>query len=97
MSSYKDNPFHEGQKVICISNHFPIIRKYSTDKNLSETSNKPQKGDIFIIDEILGEFLRFDCKDDEDSCNWWYHGKFMPVISELKGKRKVEAINEKQS
>lgn len=58
------NPFIEGQKVVCIGG----IPKYPT----------PKKGEVNIIDEMLGDYLRFE-KYDGETVNWWHHTSFKPV------------------
>jgi len=35
-----------------------------------------------VIDEILGEFLRFDKYDTEESYNWWKSDRFAPITEE---------------
>ena len=72
-----DHGFYEGQTVVCISQHFPLIKEYGgTGKEAQYT---PQKGEILVIDEILGEFLRFDKYDGPESYNWWIATHFAPI------------------
>jgi hypothetical protein len=66
--------FEEGTKVICISNHFPVIKEYGGTGN--EAINTPQKGEILIVNEVLGDFLRFDKYDTTESFNWWKSDRF---------------------
>ena len=74
------NEFYEGQKVVCISENFPLIKKYGgTGK---EAVNTPKKEEVLVIDEILGEFLRFDKYDTEESYNWWKSDRFAPITEE---------------
>jgi hypothetical protein len=69
--------FYEGQKVVCVSQDFPLIKKYGgTGK---EAQSTPKKNEILIINEILGDFLRFDKYDTEDSNNWWFYNHFAPI------------------
>lgn len=70
------NPFSEGQEVICISENFPVIEKYG---GIGDTASKPKKYEALVIDEILGEFLRFEKYDTEQSVNWWKHDRFAPI------------------
>ena len=70
------NIFSEGQKVVCISEDFPIIEKWSTGE---ETNNKPKKGEILVIDEILGDFLMFNKYSSEGEINWWKYDRFAPI------------------
>lgn len=72
--------FYEGQKVVCINDHFPQIRTTLEDKSQIGTLAPvhPVKGETLVIDEILGVFLRFD-KFDIDAHNWWHNSKFKPL------------------
>lgn len=74
-----ENEFYEGQKVVCISENFPLLKKYGGD---TEAKNTPKKDEVLIIDEILGEFLRFDKYDTDESYNWWYFNRFAPISEE---------------
>ena len=74
------NEFHEGQKVVCISENFPIIKKHGG--NGKEAANTPSEEEVLVIDEILGEFLRFDKYDTKDSYNWWKSDRFAPITEE---------------
>ena len=72
--------FYEGQKVVCVSDNFPIISTTDADKTIIGThpKNHPQIGETLVIDEMLGdEWLRFD-KYDNESFNWWNYLKFRP-------------------
>lgn len=71
-----ENPFSEGDKVVCVSTDFKWIEKYG---GVGEECPTPFKGEVLTIDEILGEFLRFDKYDTEASLNWWHHTRFAPV------------------
>lgn len=83
--------FTEGQKVICINDHFPVIKEYGgTGKS---PINFPQKGEVLIIDEILGEFLRFNKYDTLESFNWWIETNFSN-IDEVKESISIENKNE---
>lgn len=68
--------FKVGQKVVCIDANFPHIKAYGGSGNVSY---KPKKGGILVIDENLGDFLRFDKYDTVDSFNWWFHNRFRPL------------------
>lgn len=46
----------EGQKVICISEDFPWIKKYGGSGE--QAKEHPKLGEMLCVDEILGEFLR---------------------------------------
>jgi len=85
-----NNSFEQGQEVVCISDNFPVIKEYGgTGK---EATSKPQKNETIIIDEILGEFLRFDKYDTEESCNWWKHDRFAPTEEKIKEEQELEEI-----
>ena len=81
------NPFVEKQRVLCIKDNFPVVRTTNEDKRIIGTRARkhPKVGEILIIDEILGEFLRFNEYDQNDpnapdySVNWWHYGHFAPV------------------
>lgn len=70
----------EQDTVICINDDFPFINKYGG--NEKEASIKPKKGDILIIDEILGDFLRFDLFDTHEQFNWWHKSRFRKIDEE---------------
>ena len=72
--------FFEGQKVVCISENFPVHATTLEDKNDigKQASTRPVKGETLIIDEMLGDFLRFN-KYDTDSFNWWHCSRFRPL------------------
>lgn len=76
-----ENNFKEGQKVVCISERFPLHKTTQTDKSNigTQATNHPKKGEIIVIDEILGEFLRFDKYDTNESFNWWKADRFAPI------------------
>ena len=72
--------FQEGQKVVCISESFPVIATTETDKSIIgiQAPSHPVKGETLVIDEILGDFLRFN-KYDGVSFNWWHSSRFRPL------------------
>jgi hypothetical protein len=72
-----EHGFREGQKVVCILQDFPVIKKYGGIGE--EAKNTPKKNEILVIDEILGEFLRFDKYDTNESFNWWKADRFAPI------------------
>ena len=72
---------NEGQKVVCISDNFPVKATTKSDKSIVGTRPllHPQIGETLVIDEMLGdEWLRFD-KYDNDSFNWWHYTRFRPL------------------
>lgn len=75
------NPFHEGQTVVCINTNFPEMITTSEDKSRigKIPPNHPKIGERLCIDEILGEFLRFDKYDIPESFNWWKYTHFAPI------------------
>jgi len=72
-----EHVFNEGQKVMCISQDFPVIKKYGGIGE--EAKDTPKKNEVLVIDEILGEFLRFDKYDTNESYNWWKSDRFAPI------------------
>lgn len=72
--------FYEGQKVVCISENFPVEATTETDKSKigNQAPIHPIKGETLVIDEMLGDFLRFD-KYDTDAFNWWHSTGFRPI------------------
>jgi hypothetical protein len=74
--------FEEGQKVVCILGRFPLIKEFGGTGR--EAVDTPKKNEVLIIDEILGEFLRFDKYDTDDSFNWWAGDHFAP-FDEMEG------------
>ena len=72
--------FREGQKVVCISEDFPVHTTTKPDKSEIGTQAPihPKKGETLVIDEMLGDFLRFD-KYDTDAFNWWHCSRFRPI------------------
>lgn len=73
----EENPFYEGQKVVCITDNFPVIRTTKEDKSKIGTLAPvhPKKGETLVIDEILGPFIRFSIYDT-DAFNWWHFSMF---------------------
>ena len=72
-----EHGFQEGQKVVCISQDFPVIKKYGGTGE--EAKDTPKKDELLVIDEILGDFLRFDKYDTNESYNWWKADRFAPI------------------
>ena len=78
--------FEEGQEVICISDNFPFVPEYSKSK-IDTLETKPILGQRLIIDEILGEFLNFDCFNKKDQngnvliYNWFKHDRFSSITN----------------
>lgn len=95
--------FYEGQKVVCISEDFPICRTTNIDKSRigvqAPTGFHPVKGETLIIDEMLGDFLRFDKYDFSDpnhpyyGFNWWHSSRFRP-LEEIGITSNVEELQE---
>lgn len=87
---YIENPFKKGVCVICINDNFPAWK--TTDKDKSQIGKQPslypKRGEICVIDEILGEFIRFDEYDVDDPNDkefgfcWWKHTHFKLVRDE---------------
>ena len=88
--AYIENPFKEGQFVVCINDTFPVVETTMTDKSVIGTipKKRPKKDEVCCIDEILGEFIRFDEYDDNDPSSidygykWWKHTHFKHITHE---------------
>ena len=87
----KENPFGEGDKVVCISESFPLFRTTEEDKSQIGImpANHPKKNEVLTIDEILGTFLRFS-KYDTENWEWWHHTRFVPFDDE----QRLRLLNE---
>ena len=72
-----ENNFKEGQKVVCVSEKFPLIKEYGG--NGKEPIKTPKIDEILTINEILGDFLRFDKYDTDESFNWWKYDRFRDI------------------
>jgi len=72
--------FFVGQEVVCISESFPVHTTTEADKSIigKQALIHPKKGENLVIDEMLGDFIRFD-KYDTDACNWWHSSRFCPL------------------
>lgn len=79
--NYIENPFSEGQEVMCISEDFPCIIATGEDKSGMGAipPHHPKKWEKLCIDEILGEYLRFEKYDIPTSYNWWKHTRFKAI------------------
>jgi len=73
--------FYEGQKVVCISENFPVHTTTEIDKSIigTQAPTHPIKGETLVIDEMLGDFLRFNKYDTDESFNWWHSTRFKPL------------------
>ena len=88
--AYIENPFSVGQRVVCVSDYFPKVITTDEDKSTlgKLPARHPKMGEVYCIDEILGEFLRFDAFDEDDPTHpeygwkWWKHTQFRPVETE---------------
>ena len=71
----------EGTKVICISENFPLWKTTKEDKTEigSHPINHPKKDEVLIVDEVLGDFLRFEAYDTVDEYKWWHKNRFRIV------------------
>lgn len=72
-----EHNFKEGQEVICISKDFPLIER--SGGNGQKVKTTPKLNEVLVIDEILGNFLRFDKYDMNESYNWWHVSKFAHI------------------
>ena len=82
--AYIENPFKTGEYALCINENFPVVATTDEDKSIigKQPTRHPKKGEICCVDEILGEYLRFDEYDDHDESSpdygwkWWKHTHF---------------------
>ncbi len=87
--AYIENPFKVNQYALCINDNFPVIET-TGDKSLigTQATVHPKEGEICCVDEILGEYLRFDEYDCNDETNpdygwkWWHHIHFKPLTNQ---------------
>jgi len=77
-----NNPFKVGQHVICDSDDFPIVAQHSTDKEEPDNVVKPTKGDVYLIDDILGEYITIAELNTNDTNNWWKFDRFRKMTWE---------------
>lgn len=88
--AYIENPFKVNQYVLCINDDFPVMATTDNDKSIIGTHplRHPSKGEICCVDELLGEYLRFDEYDDNDENSpdygwkWWKHTRFKAVTKQ---------------
>lgn len=89
-----ENNIKQGDKVVCISDHFPHLKEHGG----KDTKYKPRVGEILIVDEVLGHFLRFDAYDTDDSHNWFFFNRFQKIgkaeIEEMEKDYKEQSIRE---
>ena len=81
------NKFEEQQQVRCISDDFPHQKQHGGTEG--EATHKPKVGEVLIIDEILGEYLRFDHYDTPETHQWWHHTRFEPIGEKEKAIREA--------
>lgn len=86
MMTYIENPFYVGQSVVCINDHFPIVATTADKARVGLLPHvHPKLKELLVIDEILGEYLRFDqydCYDvnhPEYGWRWWKHTNFSAI------------------
>ena len=88
----------QGDKVVCISEDFPQWKTTDEDKtkNGTQPNNHPRKGEVLIVDEVLGVFIRFD-KYDNDFHNWWMSDRFrkMDLQELMNGEEKTADLYQK--
>lgn len=89
---------NEGNQVICVSESFPEWKTTSEDKSRIGTipNLHPTKGEILTVDEVLGEFLRFDKYDTDESVNWWHQSRFR-LVEDIDDEASIEAIVHKHT
>ncbi len=80
--------YRVGAMVVCVSTNFPVVKKFSsTNVGAKEC---PKLHEHLMIDEILGDYLRFDKYDEHGMCNWWKYDRFIPLSSEQLAENKKE-------
>lgn len=84
--AYIENPFKAGQEVVCIKDSFPCLVTTGDKSQIGSMPDRhPVKGEHLVIDEILGEYLRFEKYDEPDQSridygwHWWKHTQFAAV------------------
>ncbi|WP_460671679.1 hypothetical protein [Larkinella ripae] len=75
-----EDTFEEGQRVICINDNFPWLKQHGGVEDAADSN--PSLGEVLVINEVLGEFLRFDKYDTTRSFNWWIAKHFAPFGDE---------------
>lgn len=75
------NLFEVGQKVLCISDNFRIVITTGEDKSVigNKSVIAPIKGQIYTIDEILGEYLNFTQFNFPSETMWFHYNRFAPI------------------
>lgn len=102
--SYTENPFKLGQPALCINDVFPVVETTGDKSQIGKQAiNHPRKGEVCHVDEILGEYIRFDKHDCNDENNpdygwkWWKHTHFKPLTQqEYEAHCEADEIESKQ-
>jgi len=99
--AYVENPFKVGQYALCINDNFHVVKTTGDKSKIGTiTIRFPKIGEICCIDEILGEFLRFDEYDCNDKMSvdygwhWWKHINFKPITLEEVERRYSQSAKE---
>lgn len=78
-----DNSFYVDQCVVCINDNFPMVITTGDKSRIGTHADAcPKIGEVLSIDEILGEFIRFDKYDCHDETHpdygwrWFKHTHF---------------------
>lgn len=84
--AYIENPFTVGQSVVCINDHFSLVITTADKERICTLPPvHPKLNEHLVIDEILGEYLRFDKYDCDDvnhpdfGWRWWRHTHFAAI------------------
>lgn len=87
--------FYVGQDVVCINDAFPLLTTTLEDKqNVGKQAEwHPMLNEKLTIDEMLGDFLRFQKYDIGDHCQWWHKSRFIAYAE----KRLIEVIEENKN
>lgn len=86
---YIDNPFEIGNYALCINENFPVVETTGDKSQIGKQPlSHPKYGEICCVDEVLGEYFRFDEHDCDDPNNpdygwkWWKHTHFKILTQE---------------
>lgn len=84
--AYIENPFSVGQSVVCINDYFPMVITTADKERIGTLPTvHPKRNELLVIDEILGEYLRFNKYDCDDvnlpdyGWRWWKHTHFAAI------------------
>lgn len=92
---YSMNPFSEGQKVVCISDKFPLVHTTEEDKSDigKQADLHPQKGVAYEITEILGDYLNFKQFNTIYNIPWYHRTRFAPIENIQEQSKEIVCIH----